>query len=62
MLVVKNYERKDIQLENQVIIPATPINLEDGKSIIYEKEKRQKIIEDGENYARIFLYNKKSSL
>ena len=60
MLVVKNYERKDIQLENQVIIPAIPINLEDGKSIIYEKEKRQKIIEDGENYARIFLYNKSS--
>ena len=60
MLVVKNYERKDIQLENQVIIPAIPINLEDGKSIIYEIEKRKKIIEDGENYARIFLYNKSS--
>ena len=59
-LVVKNYKRKDIQLENQVIIPAIPINLEDGKSIIYEIEKRKKIIEDGENYARIFLYNKSS--
>ena len=59
-LVVKNYKRKDIQLENQVIIPAIPINLEDGKSIIYEIKKRKKIIEDGENYARIFLYNKSS--
>lgn len=57
-LVVKNYNKDYVKTENEVIIPAIPINLEDAKEIIYEKNKRKKIIEDGENYARVFLYNK----
>lgn len=57
-LVVKNYERNYVKIENEVVIPAIPINIEDAKAIIYDKKQREKIIGDGENYARVFLYNK----
>lgn len=58
-LVIKNYERNYVKIENEVIIPAIPINMDDAKAIIYDKNQREKIISDGENYARVFLYNKK---
>lgn len=57
-LVVKNYNMKKFNTVNDVIIPAIPINMEDAKSIINEPEKRKQLIEDGSNYARVFLYNK----
>ena len=57
-LVVKNYERNYVKIENEVVIPAIPINIEDAKAIIYDKKQREKIISDGENYAQVFLYNK----
>jgi len=57
-LVVKNYNMKKVNTVNDVIIPAIPINMEDAKSIINEPVKRKQLIEDGANYARIFLYNK----
>ena len=59
-LVVKNYKKHNIKQENQVIIPATPINISDAQDMIYKSEKRRRLIEDGENYARIFLFNKNS--
>jgi predicted acylesterase/phospholipase RssA len=58
-IVVKNYKNIITEtLKNEVIIPATPINIEDAKDIVYNCKKRKKMIENGEDYARIFLYNR----
>lgn len=58
-VVVKNYKNTVTEtLKNEVIIPAIPINMEDAKDIIYNSDKREKMIEDGVGYAQIFLYKK----
>ena len=41
-LVVKNYKQNIVKLDNEVIIPAIPINIEDAKNIIYNSENRRK--------------------
>ena len=57
-VVVKNYKNLVTEtLKNEVIIPAMSINIEDAKDIVYNSDKRKKMIENGESYARIFLYN-----
>jgi len=58
-VVVKNYKNTVTEtLKNEVIIPAIPVNMEDAKDIIYNSDKREKMIEDGTGYARIFLHKK----
>ena len=58
-VVVKNYKNTVTEtLKNEVIIPAIPVNMEDAKDIIYNSDKREKMIEDGTGYARIFLHRK----
>lgn len=58
-IVVKNYKNTVTEtLKNEVIVPAIPVNMEDAKDIIYNSDKREKMIEDGTGYARIFLHKK----
>ena len=61
-LIVENYKNKNKNLiKNEIIIPGIQLNIKDAKEIIYTKENRRKLIEQGENYARIFLYKKEDS-
>ena len=61
-LIVENYKNKNKNLiENEIIIPGIQLNIQDAKNIIYNKTDREKLIEQGENYARIFLYKKEDS-
>ena len=42
-LVVKNYERNYVKIENEVVIPAIPINIEDAKAINMIKNNVKKL-------------------
>jgi len=61
-LIVENYKNKNKNMiKNEIIIPGIQLNIQDAKDIIYTKENRRKLVEQGENYARIFLYKKENS-
>ena len=59
-IVFKKQEETLNKLTNQLIITTPYFNFEKIKNILNEKEKRKKIIEEGKNYAYIFLNTKKN--
>lgn len=42
-------------IEYELVIPCQPINMNEGYDILINEKKRLKYIEDGENYAKLFL-------
>ena len=42
-------------IANEIIIPAVTMNITDARKIINDKSVREKMIDDGEKYAKLFL-------
>jgi predicted acylesterase/phospholipase RssA len=57
---VRNSKDKPI-INNELVIPSNPINMKEGYEVLICDEKRKKYIEDGENYAKLFLNYKQKN-
>lgn len=54
--MVKHLRKRDKPtIYNELIIPCDPISMNEGYEIISLQEKREKYIQDGENYAKLFM-------
>jgi hypothetical protein len=51
---VRNNNNKP-NIHNELVIPCNPISMKEGYDVLICDEKRKKYIEDGENYAKLFL-------
>lgn len=59
-IIFKKQEKHLENLKNQLIITTPYFNFEKVKHILIEKEKRKKIVEEGKNYAYIYLNTRKN--
>jgi len=55
-------EKCDSEIENEVLIPAELLNINDGFDVLQNEKKRKEYIDKGELYGKIFLdYKKKDN-
>lgn len=51
---VRNTNEKP-KIQYEMLIPCEPINMKEGYNVLMNDESRKKYLEDGENYAKLFL-------